>query len=190
MKKMFSILLALLLCLGTACAEDVFTFRGGLHWGMTPGEVLEMEGRTEYDYSGEGSYTCTATQLDGLPVSKFEADIVYVFVNGQLACLGIDPSLWLERDAEDIEYLKQALSIVYGEMDLNLPVPATVAALMEMGDWTVVCGWQPAADTYIGITSNGSYIELGYFNVNVDFVAEMQTVAPTPTPEPIITTGL
>ncbi|MBR6667875.1 MAG: hypothetical protein IKL25_05895 [Clostridia bacterium] len=192
MKKIIAALLAaLMLCTCFACAEEsAFTFRNGLHWGMTPDEVLAVEGRTEYWDFDELSYTASITELEDLMVSKFEADIVYFFVEGKLACVEIDPALWHEYDAEDIEYLKQALSIVYGEADPNLPVPATVAALMEMSDYTVVCGWQPTEDTYIGIMSNGNYIELGYFNVNVDFVAEMMSVAPTPTPEPINTNGL
>ena len=192
MKKIVAILLAaLMFCTCFACAEEsAFTFRNGLHWGMTPDEVLAAEGRTEYWDFDELSYTASTGELEDLMVSKFEADITYLFVNGQLACLEIGLDLWHEYDAEDIEYLKQALSIVYGEADPNLPVPATVAALMEMSDYTVVCGWQPAADSYVAILSNGRYIELGYFNVNVDFVAEAQTVAPTPTPEPINTNGL
>lgn len=191
MKKIVAILLAaLMLCGCMACAEEVFTFRNGLRWGLTPAEVLAVEGRAEYEESAQSSYTCTVTTLDDLTVSKFEAEIVYLFVDNGLACLEIEPDLWHEYDAEEIEYLKQALALVYGEVNADLPVPPTVAALMEMNGYHVVCGWQPAADSYIGIMSNGRYIELGYFNTNVDYVAEMLTVAPTPTPEPINIFGL
>lgn len=194
MKKIVAILLAaLMLCMSVACAEaaEVFTFRNGLHWGMTPAEVLAVEGRAAADDEEEMSYTAMAILLEDLALSKFEADISYLFVDGKLAMLEIDPSLWLEYDAEDIEYLKQALSIVYGPVDETLPVPAYVQkGLMEANEYAVTCGWQPAADTYVAVLSNGRYIELGYFNVNVDFVAELQTVAPTPTPEPINTFGL
>lgn len=193
MKKIVAILLAvLMLCGSFACAEaPAFTFRNGLHWGMTPAEVLAVEGRAAADDESEVSYTAMAILLEDLKLSKFEADITYLFVDGKLAALEIDPSLWLEYDAEDIEYLKQALSIVYGPADETLPVPAYVQkCLMEANEYAVTCGWQPAADTYVAVLSNGRYIELGYFNVNVDFVAELQTVAPTPTPEPINTFGL
>jgi len=193
MKKIAAILLAaLMLCMSVACAEasEVFTFRNGLHWGMTPAEVLAAEARAAADYESEVSYTAMAILLEDLALSKFEADITYLFVEGKLAALEIDPELWLEYDAEDIEYLKQALSIVYGPVDETLPVPAYVQTLMEINDYAVTCGWQPAADTYIGIMHNGRHIRLGYFDVNVDYVTEMQTVAPTPTPEPINTFGL
>ncbi len=193
MKKIVVILLAaMMLCMSVACAEaaEVFTFRNGLHWGMTPAEVLAAEARAAADDESEVSYTAMAILLEDLALSKFEADISYLFVGGKLAALEIDPELWLEYDAEDIEYLKQALSIVYGPVDETLPVPAYVQNLLEMNGYAVTCGWQPVADTYIGIMNNGRYIRLGYFDVNVDYVTEMQTVAPTPTPEPINTFGL
>ena len=192
MKRIVAILLAaLMLCGSFACAEaPAFTFRNGLHWGMTPAEVLAVEGRAAADYEVEMSYTAMAMLLEDLKLSKFEAVITYLFVDGKLAMLDIEPSLWLEYDAEDIEYLKQALSIVYGPVDEMLPVPAYVQSLMEANSYAVTCGWQPAADTYIAVLSNGRYIELGYFDVNVDFVAELKSVAPTPTPEPINTFGL
>lgn len=193
MKKIAAILLAaLMLCMSVACAEasEVITFRNGLHWGMTPAEVLAAEARAAADDESEVSYTAMAILLEDLALSKFEADISYLFVGGKLAALEIDPDLWLEYDTEDIEYLKQALSIVYGPVDETLPVPAYVQNLLEMNGYAVTCGWQPVADTYIGIMNNGRYIRLGYFDVNVDYVTEMQTVAPTPTPEPINTFGL
>jgi len=191
MKRFLAILMsALLLFPCLACAEAPgFTFRSGLHWGMSPEEVLAIEGRDEADdeFSTYRTYTM---ELEELELSKFEADIGYLFVDGKLAALECDPDLWLEFDDEDIAYLKEALSIVYGPVDETLPVPAHVAALMEMNDVKIICGWQPDADTYICIVGYDSYIELGYFDVNVDYLAMIQAVAPTPTPEPIIIRGL
>lgn len=191
MKRFFAVLLsALLLFTCAACAEAPgFTFRNGLHWGMSPAEVLAVEGRDEADdeFSTYRTYTM---ELEELELSKFEADIGYLFVDGKLAGLEIDPDLWFEFDDEDIAYLKEALTIVYGPVDETLPVPAHVAALMAMNDVQIICGWQPDADTYICIVGYDSYIELCYFDVNVDYLAMMQAVAPTPTPEPINIRGL
>jgi len=190
-KRFLAILLfALLIFPSFACAEEpVFAFRNGLHWGMSPAEVLAAEGRDE---AGDefSTYRMYGMTLEDLALSKFEAEITYLFVDGKLAGLECDPDLWFEFDDEDIEYLKQALTIVYGPVDETLPVPAYVAALMEMGQLKIVCGWQPAEDTYICVIGYDSYIKLGYFDVNVDYVTVMQAVAPTPTTEPIHIIGL
>ena len=107
MKRFFAVLLsALLLFTCAACAEAPgFTFRNGLHWGMSPAEVLAAEGRDE---AGDefSTYRMYGMTLEDLALSKFEAEITYLFVDGKLAGLECDPDLWLEFDDEDIEYLK------------------------------------------------------------------------------------
>ena len=78
---------------------------------------------------------------------------------------------------------RSAATAAINELGLKkLQVPVHVADLMAMYDVQIVCGWPPDADTYICIVGCDSYIELGHFDVNVDYLAMIQSVAPTHTP--------
>ena len=182
MKKLIALLMALLLC-GAAFAQEAeapaFALDNGVHWGMTLEEVLAVYGREEYKFVDETSYTLTTSELKNVPYGTYEeADVVFLFVGGQLAAMEIEPDLWVEYDAEEIEELRQALITRYGEADETLPVPAAVQSRVEKNEAQVICGWQAAADTYVCLVRYEDYIEVGYYNVQFDLVAESLTKAP------------
>lgn len=184
MKKLIVALAALallLICASIAINEDsAFTFRNGLRWGMTQAEVLAAEGRTEYDEVDPLSSTATACELYDMTVSRFEASVSHLFVDGRLVGTNIFPVLQSGDAEEDIEYLKQALTTVYGKADAKLPIPPAVAALMEINGYQLLCGWQPTSDTYIGVFSRFGRVMLGYYNVTVDIAAALTAGEPNP----------
>lgn len=167
MKKLVALLMALLLCTGAACAQE-FTFRNGLHWGMTSDEVLAAEGRASYDDIGSFGSITTAYLLTDISISKFNAAGAYLFVDDQLAGVLIDPYMMVDNNEDDIEYLLNALTTVYGA-PANIPVPPTVQAVFDLAGYEPLYVWQPAADSYIGIFVGGPYYGLGYFSTEVDF---------------------
>ena len=116
-------------------------------------------------------------------LSKFEnVGMQAIFVNNQLAAVCMNGSWHTSStfDMEEVDYLYQALCIVYGEADATQSIPRNVRKLMTKSSDKVLYGWQPAADTYIALTDTDGAVDLYYFNTNVDFMAEMQSVAPAP----------
>ena len=136
MKKIVAILLAVLtLCTCFACAEEsAFTFRNGLHWGMTPEEVLAAEGRTAFDAEGSLGPITKALLLADISVSKYTASGACLFVDGKLAGILIDPYMMVNNNEEDVEYLRQALSTVYGAA-ADLPVICAMSGNFVQRGW-------------------------------------------------------
>ena len=127
MKKLIALLMALLLC-GAAFAQEAeaptFALDNGVHWGMTLEEVLAVYGREEYKFVDETSYTLTTSELKNVPYGTYEeADVVFLFVGGQLAAMEVEPDLWVEYDAEEIEELRQALIAATARRARPCPCP-------------------------------------------------------------------
>lgn len=188
MKKIVAILLAVLtLCTCFACAEEsAFTFRNGLHWGMTPEEVLAAEGRTAFDAEGSLGPITKALLLADISVSKYTASGACLFVDGKLAGILIDPYMMVNNNEEDVEYLRQALSTVYGAA-ADLPVTATVQALLDAAGYVPLYAWQPTADSYICIVLGDPFYGICYLNTEVDF---FNAAPAAPASEKINTNGL
>lgn len=176
MKKLFVMLLAtvLLLC-GAAMAEEAFTFRDGLQWGMSPDEVQAVEGEFDdlYDYSDtedialiyEGQYGDLTTELR------------YMFVNGRFCAFAVNTTVLYDYAA-----LSQTLTDAYGE-----PVdaaPYLVDKFVSNSEVEVIKGWQPAADAYIALIGmDGAAFGLYYFDPSVDFWAAENDLEPETAPE-------
>ena len=177
MKRVFAILSTVLILLTcAACAKDsVFTFRNGLRWGMTPDEVLAAKNRTHYTDTEQISRSALACELDDLTVSKFTADLSYLLVGGKLAGVHVNPHLFISKDTEAAEYLKQALIAVYGEVDATLPASSAITALMNINDWQLMYGWHPADGTYVGVFNWRGNMRIGYYDATVNIAAEIET---------------
>lgn len=211
MKKLVSILLAALMLLGccAALAEEAapFTFRGGLHWGMTVDEVIAAEGvqpvRTE-----EYSYHITKVVFENMTVSSYSCTITYWFVDGGLAQseikLSDEWSYFDYKDPEIVKELSTALDYAYGEAvsadavaDEKL-IAAYEAITNGKPSSTISFSvdydklyryWLPADGSAIAIAGHNDALFLHYVNVEIDWENAICEEAPVVTPVPN-TTGL
>lgn len=134
MKRLFIILMSLLMLAASVCAEDTgivpgireymetdqptatpapdaFRFRDGIRWGMKPEQVkaLENEGMTERTLQ-DWSIMLTDEKV---AVSRFTADLVFMFRQDRLMMITYE---FQRQDPEtDFRYLTGALSSLYGE---------------------------------------------------------------------------
>ena len=165
-----------------------FTFRG-LHWGMSPDEVQAVEGQ-EFSGLAAGSYTTTFGYLEDLRVSKFEADIQYIFIENGLAGVGIAIDDSIDDLKADADYLLQALTILYGEPQSQDALPAVLFELFfTKRNIDEMYVWLPADDTCIFLLIDDEYwedISVGYYDISHDWLYHTQTTAPVT----IDTTGL
>ena len=109
-QRIISLLLVLALCLGTtALAEERFTFRNGIHLGMTYEEIVSAEGR-EPDDMYDNILTYGSVNLCGLDGDTYLA--YYLDCDGKL-----DTAVYCNEDngIEMNEYMKGAISSVYGQ---------------------------------------------------------------------------
>lgn len=122
----------------------VFSFRGGVRWGMSPEEVrgaetgVQMEERSQAEWS-------VLYSVSRVEVSRFFADLVYIFQQQKLNMIlyAFDPA----EPAGSYAYLAGALSNVYGErlagegaevvalMDRVYPGMYTVDTLSDVLTW-------------------------------------------------------
>ena len=102
-----------------------FFFRGGVLWNMTKEQVravepVELTERTNADWS-------ILYPLTPVEVSRYEADLVYMFHEDHLKMIQYD--FGNGGTAYDFAYLTGALSTVYGERDE--PEAAEIVRLMD-----------------------------------------------------------
>lgn len=135
------VLLAALLSPAAACAEGVipdfwgvptqtpepagFFFRGGIMWNMTREQVrslepFELTERTNESWS-------VLIPLSPVEVSRYQADLVYMFNEDQLKMIQYD--FGSGGTAYDFAYLTGALNTVYGEHEE--PEAAEIVRLMD-----------------------------------------------------------
>ena len=98
--------------------KKTFSFRNGVTWGMNPQQVslvedVPMEQRT----SSEWSVMVTA---EPVPVSRFSADLVYMFYQNALRMITYE----FQKDCSTLnyQYLTGALCSVYGESKEGNPI--------------------------------------------------------------------
>ena len=87
-----------------------FTFRNGLHWGMSPEEVLAAEGVSQFAYTKPISDRMMIQDLL-VNLSKFVSDGAYIFVDNRLVMTAFSIE---SSSADDAAYLAAALEQVYG----------------------------------------------------------------------------
>ena len=140
---------------------DGFSFRGGVRWGMSQAEIQQLEQTDMVERSQDGwSVLYTTSQVE---VSRFQADLVYMFFQNQLRMITYD--FGQDGNAASYTYLRGALSSVYGET--REPGAEEVVRLMDQiypGYYTVsllnqVCGWTAPDGTtvYLYYYGEGTY---------------------------------
>lgn len=185
--RIASLFLALVLLLGAVLpsyAEGSFTFRNGLHWGMTEAEVFQAEGNPKVVGSASiGShikYSQVSTTL-----SKFKVYGSFFFVDDGLALA----EFFGKASAEDVDYLINALSMVYGEANMDDGINSLLAMALQAnnvpmeGYQTAAASWYLPDGTLIQLFKNNNGFDLYYGDANTDLVAALATPVPaTSTP--------
>ncbi|MGI6173417.1 MAG: hypothetical protein ACOYI8_05890 [Christensenellales bacterium] len=126
MKKILVFALAALLMLSTALPcfaeenakekDDVFTFARGARWGMSRADVMALEDMDEdADFGEEDESGLTDLMVSGVKVSKYAAELAYMFLQDELCCIVY--YIPAPSDGGDVSYryLQGALSSLYGE---------------------------------------------------------------------------
>ena len=165
MRRWLAWMLVLVFCLGgAAMAEETgFLFRNGVTWASTPEEVRQSEGTDGFEDDYEG---WTEQIYSHATVSKFVADLTYVFRENQLYFCGY----WFDDlSDENREYLTKALSSKYGEPTGSDPEALrTLMCLLAPVEEELldVQNWRLADGTYIAMFCMGDRDEcyLVYFN--------------------------
>ncbi len=94
----------------TAAPAEAFRFRGGVQWNMSRVQVRELESM-ELAERSQDSWSILYP-VSGVEVSKFTADLVYMFYSDRLKMISYD---FGTRGTEpDFRYLTGALDSVYG----------------------------------------------------------------------------
>lgn len=164
MKKLLLMLMAavLLLC-GAAMAEEPFTFRDGLKWGMSPDEVQAVDGEFVYEYSFGGTDMAVIEEGEHLGLSL---DMRYLFIGDQLCCFAVDATM-----VDQVASLRDAATAAYGE-PTNEAVPYLVNKYLTNYGLTPTATWMPAEDVYVAMIELGyDMTSLYYFDTDVDFWA-------------------
>ncbi len=134
-----------------APASGAFSFRGGVRWNMSRDEVraLETVELTERNQDGWS----VLLPLSRVDVSRYQADLVYMFYNDRLKMITYDFGAGLSE--ADYRYLTGALDSVYG--DHTEPSAEDIIGIMDQiypGYYTADRlvnrrGWRPGEDTLI-----------------------------------------
>ena len=166
MRKILTGLLILLLAAGSAAADGVipdlwaqetavpagaFSFRNGVTWNMSREQVRATESIDLTDRSN-GSWSILYP-LQRVDVSRYQADLVYMFENDALKMITYD--FGNTGSAADFLYLAGALDSVYGEH--TEPDASVVVGIMDRiypGYYTTdrihnIRGWISGEDTWI-----------------------------------------
>ena len=131
-------------------APNAFRFRDGIRWGMNTQQVqaLEPEKMTERTMQN-WSVMLTDSKV---PVSRFSADLVFIFRDDQLMMASYE---FQKGSSDDFLYLRGALVSIYGEKkDAD---PLKIKALMDAINPNryktdlikQACGWSTADGTTI-----------------------------------------
>lgn len=193
MKKRIYILMMVLLLITqcAVCSAEEFTFFNGLHWGMSAEEVLQTEGKTEFLYVTPMNEHITVGKLE-ITFEPFGVAVAqYLFADGQLEMMNI-----VHYDAkatgENVEYLKDVLSRLYGSPEENAPILHQLATVfqaqqLKMDKWlTSRYFWGLSNGTAIQLYDHGFNFALYFANAPFDLDAFFAA----PSPEPFVLTGL
>lgn len=181
MKKLFCLLLALLLCMSAVAemadssenvtpANAAFVLRNGITWGASPEAVQAAEGAVDDLYEGT---PWMQLYYYSVSVSNYKADLSYIFREEQLVCIGYDFFALAERNRlpeEDYLYMTEALSSKYGE-SLGTADTQRVRELMNTlspieDEWIISLygAWELEDGTYIAALSMENLFYILYFD--------------------------
>lgn len=174
MKKVVSVLLMVMLCMAQVAVAENFSVRGML-WGTAAEQVTEAEKEAPAKESRlETGYD--AMLYTGRSVSNYNADVLYIFLEGELkACFYDFPA-----DTPDgaFDYLRKALSSVYGDaaeadaaeifgvLSQIGPGPYDEASIRDGSVWTFADGTKIYLFGYTGERFAIAYISPNYNTVN------------------------
>lgn len=133
-------------------APAVFSFRSGIRWNMSRELVRALEQSMELTERNQDGWS-VLFPLAPVEVSKFTADLVYMFYNDRLKMISYD--FGVGKTAEDYRYLTGALDSVYGEH--TEPGPEAIIGVMDQiypgyyqaGSLLNRRGWTAGEDTLI-----------------------------------------
>ena len=173
MKKLIAIMLALLFC-GAALAEGAFP--EGIAWGMSPDEVVALEGEDACERFPveDGMEIVTRAGVSVEPFGGVEANLNCVFRADQLALCGYG----FDSSDLDVDGALAALTGLYGE-----PTDSDFANMMElrsllMGvpdesvdegleEGAFYAGWTLEDGIYLILTDNYGSVEVAWFETNL-----------------------
>ncbi len=165
-------------------SDGSFTFRNGLHWGMTPEEVLAIEQKLAFQSEQRVSDRVVGRVLT-VKLSKFDVRGVYFFVDNRLAAVEF---FYAGTQNGDATYLGNALQNVYGEAEKNAAVlkqlaTAIIAVRGKLDGYTnAAFSWFLPNGTAIQLFDLGGGFDLFYADATVDIDAALAPVTPTPIP--------
>lgn len=165
-------------------SDGSFTFRNGLHWGMTPEEVLATEKKLAFQSEQRVSDRVVGRVLT-VKLSKFDVRGVYFFVDNRLAAVEF---FYAGSQNGDATYLGNALQNVYGEAEKNAAVlkqlaTAIIAVRGKLDGYTnAAFSWFLPNGTAIQLFDLGGGFDLFYADATVDIDAALAPVTPTPIP--------
>ncbi len=168
----------------TATPAPAFSFRGGVTWNMTREQVRAAEPTLEMTERSQGNWSILypLTQVD---VSRFKADLVYMFYGDQLKMITYD--FGSGGTAADYAYLTGALESVYGEhAEPDASVVVTIMDQIYPGYYTAsnlhsVRSWTAGEDTWI---------YLYYYTQTAYGILYVNAVSGSPSGGGYVTTGL
>ncbi len=135
-----------------ATPAPAFSFRGGITWNMTREQVRSLESGLEMTERSQGNWA-VLYPLSQVEVSRFRADLVYMFYADQLKMITYD--FGSGGTVSDYTYLTGALDSVYG--DHAEPDSSVVVSIMDQiypgyysaGNLHSVRSWTAGEDTWI-----------------------------------------
>ena len=167
----------------TPTPAPAFSFRGGVHWDMNRQSVQALE-TIQFIERSNGQWSILYP-LEQVEVSRFKADLMYMFYGDQLKMITYD--FGSGGSAADFAYLTGALDSVYGDhaepeareiigvMDQIYPGYYTAERLTSRRSWTA------GTDTRVF---------LYYYSENAYAVLYVNLGTGSSGPESYVTTGL
>ncbi len=136
-----------------------FSFRNGIRWDMTAEQVRALENVPMTERSSE-NWSVMVTE-DKARVSRFSADLVFMFYQGQLKMITYE--FQSDGSALDYQYLLGALCSVYGESG-----PADGIIIKRMMDQIYPDRYRTEwiREGKMWSTGDGTHIFLYYFSSN------------------------
>ena len=145
-----------------------FTFRGGIAWGMSPDQVLAIEGREPAEIEEAGR--ALEAYYSDVKISRYDGMLMYSYLDQELRC-----AVYMVNGAgsQGYTYLQQAMAQVYGEakqgdrsglieaVNLYMPDAQWDEAYLtgRFDDW---CQWTLEDGTAISMMRGGEDIVVAY----------------------------
>ncbi len=189
MKKILVFALAALLVFSMALPcfaeekEDVFTFARDAQWGMSRTDVMALEDMEEdTDFGKEEQEILTNLTVSGVKVSKYTAELGYMFLRDELCCIAYYIPAPFNGEKTSYGYLQSALSSLYGE-----PSNEDESAFLRFADniekrtgredreeislisFDTATVWHIAGDTDVLLGDVDGEILIIYYNTAFDF---------------------